>query len=282
VSSADVTTFFIMLREGVEAALIVGILLAYLSQVGAPRYARHVWAGVGAAVLVSFGFLFILQVLGGEFEGATEQIFEGITMISAAVVLTWMVFWMMRQARLIKGELQRGVDQALASGAGLGLLLLAFFAVVREGVESALLLQAAAFAAEGRSTLVGALLGLALAIGIGLLIYVFGVRIDLRTFFRFTGIILILFAAGLVSHGAHEFAEAGLLPSLIEHVWDTSAVLNHSEGLGAMLRALFGYSHSPSLLEVLVYVGYLILVAVLSRTPFAGAVTARRPTTKTA
>lgn len=274
-SAADLSSFFIMLREGLEAALIVGIVLAYLKQVGALRYSKHVWAGVGAAVLVSLAVLVALNALGAEFEGFGEQIFEGATMILAAGVLTWMIFWMMRQARLIKGELQRGVDRALAAGAAWGLFLLVFFAVVREGTETAFLLQAAAFAAAGQSTLLGAVTGLAGAIGVGVLIYAFGVRIDLRAFFRVTAVVLLLFAAGLVSHGAHELAEAGLLPELVEHVWDTRAVLDHTQGVGALLRALFGYSHAPSLLEALTYVGYLALVLGLSRTRFAAAVTPR-------
>src|SRR5439155_18005626 len=186
-----------MLREGLEAALVVGILLAYLRQVGAPRHARLVWLGVVAAVVTSVGVLLAFKGVGMEFEGGTEQVFEGATMLLATVVLTWMVFWMMRQARLIRGDLQRGVDRALAEGAGFGLFLLAFFAVVREGVETALLLQAAVFAAAGQSTILGAVVGLGGAIALGLLIYSFGVRIDLRLFFRVTAVVLLVFAAGL-------------------------------------------------------------------------------------
>ncbi len=272
-SAADVTTFFIMLREGLEASLVVGILLAYLAQVGARRHATYVWTGVAGAVAMSLGVLGALRTLGGEFEGVTEQVFEGSTMLLATIVLTWMIFWMMRQARLIRSELQRGVDKALASGAGWGLLLLAFFAVVREGVETALLLQAAMFAAAGQSTLFGALVGLAAAIGLGLLIYAFGVRIDLRAFFRVTAVVLLLFGAGLASHAAREFAGASFVPKLVDHVWNTSGALPDSSGLGALLRALFGYSDSPSLLELSVYAGYLALVVALSRSPLAAAIT---------
>ncbi len=281
-SAADLSTFFIMLREGLEASLVVGILLAYLSQVGAMRHARVVWGGVLVAIAVSVAFLFGLGAVGAEFEGATEQVFEGGTMLLATAVLTWMIFWMMRQARVIKGELQRGVDRALEGGAAWGLFLLAFFAVVREGVETALLLKAAAFAAAGSSTLLGALLGLALAIGLGVLMYVFGVRIDMRAFFRVTAVVLLLFAAGLAAHAAHEFAEAGLLPEIVGHVWNAGGVLSDRDGLGAILRALLGYSDSPSLLEVLTYAIYLAVVVILSRTGVAEAITppvsARRET----
>ncbi len=272
-SAADLTTFFIMLREGIEASLIVGILLAYLQQVGSFRYARFVWGGVAGAALTSLAVLGVLGALGAEFSGKTEQIFEGGTMLLAASVLTWMVFWMMRQSRLIRGELQRGVDRALAEGAGWGLLLLAFFAVVREGVETVLLLQAAAFAAAGQSRLVGALAGLAGAIAVGVLTYGFGVRVNLRQFFRVTAVILLLFGAGLVSRAAHEFAEAGVLPELIAQLWDTSGALPQDSGLGAVLRALFGYGARPSLLEAMVYAAYLAIVVGLSRTRFATAIT---------
>lgn len=274
-SAADLSSFFIMLREGLEASLVVGIVLAYLKQVGALRHAKFVWGGVAAAVVVSIAALIGFQAVGAEFEGKTEAIFEGMTMLLAAGVLTWMIFWMMRQARLIKGELQRGVDRALSEGASWGLFLLAFFAVVREGVESALFLQAAAIAAAGQPTLFGALAGLAAAVGVGVLIYAFGVRIDLRAFFRVTAVILILFAAGLVGHGVHEFVEAGLLPALVPKVYDIRPVFSHKEGLGQILRALFGYSDSPTLLELLAYVGYLVGIVALSRTGFAAAVTPR-------
>lgn len=275
VSAADLTSFLIMLREGLEASLIVGIVLAYLRQIGALRHAKFVWGGVVVAVAVSIAFLFGLQAVGAEFKGKTEEIFEGVTMLLAAGVLTWMIFWMMRQARLLKGELQRGVDRALTEGASWGLFLLAFFAVVREGVESALFLQAATFAAAGQSTLFGALVGLAGAVGLGVLVYAFGVRVDLRAFFRITAVVLILFAAGLVGHGVHELVEAGLLPALVEEVYEIRRFFSHQEGLGQLLRTLFGYSDSPTLLELLAYLAYLGAVVGLSRTRVIAAVAPR-------
>lgn len=280
-SPADLTTFFIMLREGLEASLVVGILLAYLQQVGALRHVRLVWSGVVAAVAVSVAVLVALEALGAEFQGTTERIFEGSTMLLAATVLTWMVFWMMRQSRLIKGELQRGVDRALAEGAGWALALLAFFAVVREGVETALLLQAA-FVSTGEVTILGSVIGLGVAIAVGVLMYGFGIRIHLRRFFQVTAVVLLLFAAGLVTRAAAEFAEVGLLPAFVAQVWNTRGVLSQDVGVGAILRALFGYSDRPSLLEVLVYVGYLALVVLLVRTGVGTAVAPSvRPAHKT-
>lgn len=257
-SAGDVSALLIALREGIEMALVVGIVVAYLAQTGTLRAARWVWAGAASAAAVSLGFLGVLNALNAEFEGATEQIFEGVTMVLAAAFLTWMILWMLRNARFLKGELQRGVETALAKGgAAWGLFLLVFFAVVREGVELALLL----FAAPGEGKLVGAIVGLAIAAGIGVLIYAFGRAIDLRTFFRVTSILLVLFAAGLVSHAAHEFAETGMLAAVEgPKLWSTKALLPDNAGLGSILRALFGYQDEPTVIELVTYVGYFVVV----------------------
>lgn len=268
-SAADLSALVIAMREGIEMALVVGILLAYLGQVGARAAQRWVWLGVAAAALVSLGFLGILNALNAEFEGQTEQLFEGVTMVLAAIFLTWMIFWMLRNARHLKGELQRSVQGVLdRGGMAWGIFLLAFFAVVREGVELALLL----FAAPGEGKLVGTVIGLAIAVGVGVLIYAFGRRIDLRTFFKVTTIILVLFAAGLVAHAAHEFAEAGVLAAIEgPKLWSTKAWLPDDQGVGAILRALFGYQDEPTVIELVAYLGYFAVVWLLSRTRMATA-----------
>ncbi len=272
-AAGDLSALVIALREGTEMTLIVGIVLAYLSQIGARRAWRWVWAGVAAAAAISLVFLGVLNALDAEFEGATEAIFEGVTMLLAAAFLTWMIFWMLRQARHLKGELQRAVEEALSAGAAAwGIFLLVFFAVVREGVETALLL----FAAPGEGKLFGALVGLAAAATIGLLIYAFGRRIDLRTFFRVTGVALVLFAAGLVTHGVHEFVEAGVLAGGPE-LFDLSGVLPDDTGLGAVFRSLFGYSADPTLIEGLAYAAYFAVALVLWRTGVIGRIAAPRP-----
>ncbi|HYK99259.1 MAG TPA: FTR1 family protein [Candidatus Acidoferrales bacterium] len=264
-SAADISALLIALREGVEMALIVGIVLAYLGNIGARTAQRWVWLGVGAAALVSVGFLGILNLLEREFVGAVEQIYEGTAMLLAAAFLTWMIFWMLQRSRYIRSELQSGVAEVLArGGAAWGLFALAFFTVVREGVETALLL----FAAPGQGKLLGAVIGFAAAIGIGVLIYAYGRRIDLRTFFRVTGILLVIFAAGLLTHGVHEFVEAGLAGG--PTVFDLSATLPDDEGLGSILRALLGYSADPTWLEVAVYVAYFVVVWALSKTKLIG------------
>lgn len=263
-SAGDISALVLSLREGVEMALVIGIVLAYLGQVGAHGARKWVWAGAAAAAAVSLLALGILNALNAEFEGTTEQIFEGVTMLLATVFLTWMVFWMLRHSRYLKSELQRGVQGVLErGGAAWGLFFLVFFAVVREGVELALLL----FAAPGEGKLIGAVLGLALAAGIGVLIYAFGRRIDLRTFFKVTTVVLILFAAGLFAHAAHEFAEAGPLAAIDgPKLWSTKAILDDESGLGAVLRAFLGYQDEPTVLEVVAYVGYFAVVWLLSRT----------------
>jgi high-affinity iron transporter len=268
-SAADLAALVIAMREGIEMALVVGILLAYLTQVNARSAHRWVWLGVASAVVVSLGALGLLNALDAEFEGQSEQLFEGTTMVLAAIFLTWMIFWMLRNSRHLKGELQRSVQAVLDSGGmAWGIFFLAFFAVVREGVELALLL----FAAPGEGKLLGSIVGLAIAVGVGVLIYAFGRRIDLRTFFRVTTIILVLFAAGLVAHAAHEFAEAGLLAAVEgPKLWSTRGVLPDDVGLGAILRALLGYQDEPTVIELVAYLGYFAVVWVLSRTRMATA-----------
>ncbi len=199
------------LREGVEAALIVSIILAYLAKTGNQRHFGRIWFGAGAAVVVSVVVGLVLFVTIGGFEEPAEQIFEGFAMLLAAGVVTWMLFWMRRTAANIKGELQAGVDRALTEGGILGLSLLAFTAVIREGIETALFLMGQATAAgnEAWSTLIGAIVGLLIAVAIGYGLYRGAQVINLRTFFQWTGIALIFIAAGLLSHGIHEFVEAG-------------------------------------------------------------------------
>jgi high-affinity iron transporter len=181
-------------------------------------------------------------------------------MLLAAGVLTWMIFWMNRQARSIKGELELGVNQATSTGGTRALFSLAFLAVVREGIELALFLTAATFASDPRSTVLGSLLGLGVAILLGWGLFASTLRLDLRRFFQVTGFLLILFAAGLVAHGIHEFNEVGWIPSAVEHVWDVNPLLDENSTTGLMLKALFGYNGNPSLTEVLSYFAYFALI----------------------
>ena len=255
----------IALREGLEAALIVGIVLGYLRRIGYLEGRRSVWVGVFAAVLASVGLAILIQLVGMELEGRAEKIFEGATMFLAVGVLTWMIFWMRYQARLIKPSLEQNVQDAVVTGTKWGLIFVAFAAVFREGVEMALFLSAAAFASDGQGTLIGAGLGLAAALLIGILIYASTAQLNIRLFFNITSVLLLLFAAGLLAHGIHEFQEAGLIPTVNEQVWDTNNVLDENSSLGRMLKAVFGYNGNPSLEEVVAYFGYWIAEWVISR-----------------
>ena len=193
-------------------------------------------------------------------EGKVEEVFEGITMLLAAAILTWMIFWMQRQSRTLKSEIESDVQQA-ASGTGQkALFLLAFFAVLREGIELALFLTAATFASDARQTLLGAALGFASAILLGWAIFASTIRLDLARFFKVTSVLLILFAAGLVAHGVHEFNEVNWIPSIIEHVWDINPIIDENSTFGAMLKALFGYNGNPSLTEVIAYLAYFAAI----------------------
>ena len=259
------------LREGVEAALIVSIVLAYLARTGRSDQAGRVWLGTGLAVGVSVAVGIVLFNTVGALEEPYEQIFEGTMMLLAAAVVTWMLFWMRRQAASVKGELQAAVDRAVASGATWGLALLAFTAVIREGLETSLFLvgQATSARTEAVWVLLGALSGLAIAAGIGYGIYRGSRRLNLGSFFRWTGIALIFIAAGLLSHGIHEFVEIGALGSgpWTATAYDISGVLSHDDGFGAFLRAIFGYSASPEVLTLLAHVGYVLVVLTLYLRP---------------
>ena len=250
----------VTLREGLEAALIVGIILAYLKKTGNAASRRHVWWGVGAAIVVAVAFGGILFATVGELEGRAEQLFEGIAMLTAVAVLTWMIFWMRRQSSQLRGELEEKVSTAVARGSAVGLALVSFISVAREGWETALFLFAVGETSSPASTAVGGVVGLAIAVAIGVAIYRGSRRLDLRRFFRVTGLALIVFAAGLAAHGTHEFQEAGILPETVERVWSTSHIVGEDSTAGKFLTALFGYSPEPTLLQILVWAGFLGVV----------------------
>lgn len=263
------------LREGVEAALIVAIVLAYLVRTGNGRHAAKIWLGTGGAVAVSAVVGGALFVTVGALEAPYEQLFEGATMLLAAVVVTWMLFWMRRQSAGLKGELQSAVDRTLGEGTGWGLAVLAFTAVIREGVETALFLagQATSLTASAGSVALGALIGLAIAAVIGWGFYRGSRAVDLRKFFRWTGIALVFIAAGLLSKAIHELIEAAGLSGIsvvgAQPAFDISGILSHDEGIGQFLRAIVGYSASPEVLTFIVHVAYVVGVLWLYLRPMA-------------
>jgi high-affinity iron transporter len=254
--------FLIMLREGLEIALILTILLAYLNTIG--RRDRHgsVWAGAGTAAAGSVAAGLIVFLTAGALSHTAQEAFEGVVSLLAVGVLTWMIFWMRRQARFIKGDLEQRVDLALASRSALALGLLAFFVVLREGLETALFLFATFRAPTTGSTavaLLGAVLGLAAAAALGYLMYRGAVRLNLRTFFKVTGALVLLVGAGLLASGVRELQEVGWLPLGMGTAFDISRFVPDS-GPGLPLRALFGYNADPSWLETLSWAAYLLAV----------------------
>lgn len=277
--------FFITLRETLEASLIVGIILSYLKRTEQTKYNNTVYYGVVAGVAASLLGAVLFNALAGGFEGQAEEIFEGVTMLIGAGLLTWMILWMMKQ-RNAAGVLEQKVEKKVVSANKFDLFALVFVAILREGIETVIFLNAAFFASTGSRAPLGAVLGIIVAIFIGYLLFVEAKRLKLKTFFTATSIILILFAAGLTAHGVHELQEAGWIPTVIEEVWDINpsftanggAVsingeivphygvypLLHEKGIiGGMFKGLFGYNGNPSLIEVISYVAYLIFAGLM-------------------
>ena len=258
-----IPAFMIMLREGLEAALIVGIVAAYLVKTGRRDSLPAVWIGVAGAVILSIAVAAVASVTIGELPFVVQELIGGIATLIAVGVLTWMLFWMRRQGRHMKGELEHGIDQALIGGSLLALTGVAFVSVAREGLETVLFMSVVfSAAAPGPEPAIGAVLGLAAAVGIGLAIFAYGVRVDLRRFFQVTAVILIFVAAGLCAYAVHEFGEAGVIANT-GTLFDISDVLPESSPLGAVLSGLFGYRSAPTPLEVVAYFAYLIPVVTI-------------------
>ena len=248
-------SLLLSLREGLEAALIIGIILGALQKLHQENLKPVVWRGVAIAVVLSFAAGLGMNYLGMEFEGQFEEVFEGIAMLLAAAILTWMILWMQRKGGEIQQDIEARTAHATLNQGGSALLILAFLAVFREGIELALFLMAARMASDPVSVLVGAILGLGAAIILGWMIFATTRRLNLRHFFQITNVLLLLFAAGLVAHGVHEFNEAGWVPSIVENVWDINHLLSDKSEIGGILKALFGYNGNPSLTEVIAYLG---------------------------
>lgn len=248
--------FLLALREGLEAALIVGLLLGALRRTRHAEMARFVWIGVGVAAVISLAVGAVLVLIGARLEGAAEELFEGLMMTLAVIVLTWVVLWMRGQHAAASAESE--IRRASTAGQRWAVFMVAFVAVGREGLETGLFVSAAALASDTRLAVVGAALGLISAALLGGGLYLATLRLDVRRFFAVTSILLILFAAGLLAHAVHEFNELGWIPSGPEPVWDTSAFLSTEHAVGQTAAILFGYDPTPALAQVVAYVGYLI------------------------
>lgn len=254
------SAFVITLREGLEMSLIVGIILAYLARTGHRREFGAIWAGVAGAIGVSALAGGIILVTAGEFSGRGEQLFEALAMLTAVAVLTYMIFWMRRQAATMRTDLQSRLSDALRVGSSGALVVLTVASVGREGVETALFLFATARASAALPALAGAVLGLVCAVLLGALIYRGSYRLNLRTFFNVTGLLLLLVGAGLFVRGIGELQEAGLVPPLVPHMWNTGAAVPETSTMGSLLQAVLGYISAPSLLQVVLYLSYLAVV----------------------
>jgi len=261
--------YLIGLREGLEAALVVSILVAYLVKSGHADRLGGIWAGILAAIAVSVGFGALLSFTSSNLSFEAQEAFGGALSIVAVGFVTWMIFWMRRTARTLSSDLRGRVDAAVATG-GWVLALTAFLAVGREGLETSLFLWSAV-QSTGQSTqpLVGATLGLLTAVVLGWLFYRGAVRINLGTFFRWTGALLVVVAAGVLAYGVHDLQEAGVLPGLNTLAFDISGAVPPDSWYGTLLRGTINLTPQTTVLQAVVWVLYVVPVLVLFLRPAA-------------
>jgi high-affinity iron transporter len=257
--------YLIGLREGLEATLVVTILIAYLVKSGRTRLLPRIWVGVGFAVLVSLGFGALLTYGPRGLTFQAQEAIGGSLSILAVCFVTWMIFWMRRAARGLAGELRGQIDRAAEAGRW-SLALVAALAVGREGLETALFLWAATQTATGAHTvstvpawqpLTGAVLGIATAVALGYLLYRGAVKINLAKFFTWTGAFLIVVAAGVLAYGFHDLQEAGILPGLNNLAFDVSGTIDEGTWYGALLKGVFNFSPQTTWLQAVVWTAYL-------------------------
>lgn len=254
-------TFVIGLREGVEASLIIGIIAAFLRQRGAMRQLRWVWAGVAAAVGLCAAFGVLLEILNENLPQKQQEALETIIALVAVAMVTSMIVWMARHARSIKGELETRASAAI-EGSVWAMVAMAFLAVFREGLETAVFLLSAFQASTNRAAAsAGALLGLAVAVAIGYGLYRGGVKINLAKFFTATGLVLVLVAAGLVAFAMHTGHEAGWITFGQQHVVDLSWLVKPGSVQAALITGVLGIQPRPVLIEVVAWLAYLVPVS---------------------
>ena len=256
-----VATFVLFLREGLEASMIVSILFAVIRQLGQTQQARAIWIGVALAILGSLLAGIAIYVTVHTYVGSTFQtIFETVTYLLAVILLTTMTFWVQKHSRSLKKEI---TIKASAAGSGFALGLLAFTTVGREGIETTFFTLAFAFQTNGWILLLGALLGLLAAVGLCFLIYRLGYRLDYRIFFRVMGLLLILFAAGLLGDAVQNMQTLGWLPFGTTPLWNTAHILSEDSTIGDILHTFLGYAQAPTILQSLLYVTYLLITATI-------------------
>lgn len=255
--------YLIGLREGLEASLVVSILIAYLVKTERRSLIPRVWAGVGLAVLLSLAVGAALTFGTAEMSFKTQEAFGGFMSIIAVGLVTWMVFWMARNARNLRGELHGHVDRVAGKGVW-ALVIVAFIAVAREGVETALFIWSAVRATGGGAApLSGAVLGLATAVVLGWLFYRGALKLNLASFFKWTGVALIIVAGGVLAYGVHDLQEAAILPGLDNLAFDVSSVLVPGTAIATLLKGIFNFSPAMTWLEVIVWFAYVVPVMTL-------------------
>ncbi len=264
-----IAAFLIMFREGIEAALIIAIIVAYLVKINRQDMKKYAWIGSGFAIILSLGIGYVVFVTFGTLTGVSEQLFEGIASILATSVLTAMIFWMAKNAKNLKGNLQYKIDTLVTRKYVLGIALLAFIVVFREGIETVLFLTAL-YGIDFTGTLIGTIGGIVLSVVIAVLLLKGTVRLPLQKFFKYSSVLLIIFAAGLFGYGIHELMEVGEglgydWGVLGEHAYDinpsdSSHMLHEKGSVGSIFKALIGYDGNPEILRVIVYLGYWLII----------------------
>ena len=262
-----ITPTIISLREGIEAALIIAIMLSYLRKTNQTNLRKYVLSGTIVAIITSLGVSIVVGLLWGIFEGPMLTVFEGTVVLIAAVLLTTMIVWMWNAGARVTHEIEESMQRSVVQQSGIGLAFLSFSLVVREGVELSLFSMALVIQ-EGIQSYIGITLGLSLAVILGIGLYKGSLRISLGSLFKWTSIFLILFAAGMIAYGIHELQEAGLLLIGPIEIWninppllpDGSYPLFHDNGvIGGLAKALLGYNGNPSALEIVAYFAYLVV-----------------------
>ena len=251
-------SFLVTSRETLEASLVVGIVLAYLNKTHNQNYKKTVYYGIIFGVIASLLAAFTFTFVAGDFEGTAEQIFEGMTMLIGAFLLTTMILWMMQQrhiSREIEGKVEKHLMNVQPLFSHIGIFMLIFVAIIREGIETVIFLNALNYASG--INFIGGTLGIIAAVAVGYLFFVITRKINLKKLFNISSILLILFAAGLVAHGVHELQEARILP-FATPLFDISNVLSDTSLFGSFLKGMFGYNPAPSLIELAAYATYLI------------------------
>jgi high-affinity iron transporter len=257
------STFIIALREGLEASLIVGILVAYLVKSGRRSFLLPLWVGVGLAITVSLASGAFLTFTSTELSSRGEEFFAGTTSFLAVILVTWMVFWMKRTARHLKSQLEGQMSVAILGGP-IAIASAAFFAVLREGLETSLFIYSNFKSVSSTPTAtLGLILGLGVSISLGYLIYRSSIKINLAKFFKYTGTALIVVAAGVLSYGIHEYQELGWLPGPDFFIWDVTPWIAKESLLGGILGGTIGFDTTTSWLQFLAWSAYLATVITL-------------------